>query len=173
MSGRKGIRIGRLRAIFKVTMALKQPLFGHHLPSHLAAVEWYTTIPSQPNRVNGMFYVELARSANGAIQTGIVEVLNIRRACQLIPKFGRDKVDKRLHSGNIMDAYGSFYVNNRADKYAYRSIYCIQMFWWVSSKQCGQCVPVRPPSTLLRACGVCSWNQWSIPMSPRSVAPLP
>ncbi|KAH7090887.1 hypothetical protein BKA62DRAFT_664021 [Auriculariales sp. MPI-PUGE-AT-0066] len=117
------VRIGRLQAIFKVPMALEQPLFGHHLPSHLASVVWYTAIPSQPNRVNGMFHVELARSTNGAIQTGIVEVLNIRRACQLIPKFGRDKVDKPLHSGNIMDAYSSFYVDNRGHKDAYRSIY--------------------------------------------------
>lgn len=113
-----GIRIGRLRAIFKVPERSEQALFGKHPPEHLAYVEWYSRIPAQSNAINGMY--PISRSSDGG---AIVEVIDIRRACQLIPKFGRMAVDRSLTSLTILDGYDHFFLNNRLDKDSYRSIY--------------------------------------------------
>ncbi|KZV99339.1 hypothetical protein EXIGLDRAFT_592623, partial [Exidia glandulosa HHB12029] len=104
-----GIRVGRLRAIFKVPAQLEHALFGQDPPDHLAYVEWFTKIPAQPNRINGMFPLKRSLRPDGVVEREIVEVLDIRRACQLFPAFGRARVNRKLTPSTILDAYESFY----------------------------------------------------------------
>ncbi|EJD33325.1 hypothetical protein AURDEDRAFT_77066 [Auricularia subglabra TFB-10046 SS5] len=122
IAGQGGIRIGRLRAIFKVPKHYEAALFGCDPPGHLGYVEWFTKIPAMPNDVNGMFPVQQSYRSGGEREAEVIEIIDIRRACQLCPVFGRDPVDRRLKSHTILDGYRSFYLNNRSDKDAYRSI---------------------------------------------------
>lgn len=118
-----GIRVAQLRTIFRVPEQYERALFGREPPDHLAYVEWFTAPPSQTNAVNGMFPVRREFQASGARSFGIVEVVDIRRACQLFPNFGSRSVDRSLTPKTIIDAYDDFYLNNRLDKDAYRSIH--------------------------------------------------
>ncbi|KZV93652.1 hypothetical protein EXIGLDRAFT_592830, partial [Exidia glandulosa HHB12029] len=80
-----------------------------------AYVEWFTPLPLQRNTVNGMYPVKKDYLRNGRRSAAIVEVIDIRRACQLFPKFGSADVPRALKPTTILDAYDEFYLNNRAD----------------------------------------------------------
>jgi len=70
-----------------------------------------------------MFPVTRSFSSDGQQQYGIVELADIRRGCQLVPKFGRSAVDQNLTAKTVLDGYNDFYLNNRLDKDLYRSVY--------------------------------------------------
>ena len=118
-----GIRVGRLHAIFKVPWLHEPALFGVDPPGHLGYVEWYSKLPAQANKINGMFPLKRSIRADGKVEAEIIEVIDIRRACHLYPAFGRSSIDRGLTSLTILDAYESFFLNNRLDKDAYRSIH--------------------------------------------------
>ncbi|EJD49143.1 hypothetical protein AURDEDRAFT_59798 [Auricularia subglabra TFB-10046 SS5] len=121
--GLEGVRVGQLRLIFKLPEAHESAVFGPNPPDHLAYIEWFTKLPLLVNAVNGMFPLRRSLLRNGKRETAIVPVMHIRRACQVFPKFGREPVDRSLTCYTVLDAYDSFFLNNRADKDAYRSIH--------------------------------------------------
>ncbi|EJD43074.1 hypothetical protein AURDEDRAFT_20402, partial [Auricularia subglabra TFB-10046 SS5] len=81
-----------------------------------ALVEWFTDLPAQTNGINGMFPLRWSYTRDGSREMSIVQVIDVRRACQIFPKFGRDAVDRALTSTTILDAYEAFFLNNRVDK---------------------------------------------------------
>ena len=98
-------------------------MFSNNTPGTLAYVEWFGTPPKQHDSVNGMFPISRSRNSSGVQQYGIVELVDIRRGCQLIPKFGQNAVDRSLTPLTIMEQCDLFYLNNRLDKESYRSIH--------------------------------------------------
>jgi len=125
-----GIRVARLRAIFAVPKRLEAALFARNVPGPLAVVEWFSAPAKRLNHVNGMFPVARSFGSDGKQQYGIIELADVRRGCQLIPKFGRSNVAHNLTPHSVLDGYDEFYLNNRADKDSYQSIY-----WEVSDDE--------------------------------------
>ncbi|KAH7069397.1 hypothetical protein BKA62DRAFT_628937, partial [Auriculariales sp. MPI-PUGE-AT-0066] len=121
--GLKGIRVGRLRAIFAIPEAYQVALFGADTPGPLAFVEWFTPPPRRANNVNGMLEVVRLRTANGDPQREIVELADIRRSCQLVPKFGDASINRSVTPTTILDEYDEFYLNNRLDKNMYNTLF--------------------------------------------------
>lgn len=54
---------------------------------------------------------------------GIVEVVDLRRSCHLLPEFGPNEVDRSLTSYTVLDAFDTFFLNDFVDKHAYRTMY--------------------------------------------------
>ncbi|KAH7102562.1 hypothetical protein BKA62DRAFT_617589, partial [Auriculariales sp. MPI-PUGE-AT-0066] len=76
----------------------------------------------QKDPVNGMFPV-MRSCRDGHSTFGIVELLDVRQGCQLVPKFRGVHVDKELTPVTVLDAYDNFYLNNRLDKTMYMSLF--------------------------------------------------
>jgi len=70
-----------------------------------------------------MFPISRSCSGDGTQQCGIIELIDVRRGCQLIPKFGRTAINRQLTPNTVLDRYNEFYLNNRLDKASYRSVY--------------------------------------------------
>ncbi|KAH7098005.1 hypothetical protein BKA62DRAFT_814099 [Auriculariales sp. MPI-PUGE-AT-0066] len=118
--GINDLRAGRLRAIIKIPDHFASDLFagGADVPDQLAVVELYAPLPRREDEVNGMFLVQQLVHREAVI----VPIVNLRRAAHLFPRFGTAKVDRKLTSSTILDAFSAFYLNNRVDKDAYRTI---------------------------------------------------
>ncbi|KAH7097312.1 hypothetical protein BKA62DRAFT_586406, partial [Auriculariales sp. MPI-PUGE-AT-0066] len=121
--GLEGIRVGQLRAIFSLPVVIEHRVFGNDLPGPLVYVDWFTKPHHIPDRVNGMYSIEKAYRPDGQREYGIVELVDVRRACQLVPKFGTEQVDRSLKPNTILESFNKFYLNQFQDKEAYRSIY--------------------------------------------------
>ena len=84
-------------------------LFGPNPPAHLAVVEWFTK-PTQRDSDTGMYRVK--RDPRGKF--GIVEAIDLRRSCHLLPEFGRADVDRTLTPFSVLDKCDSFLLNMNA-----------------------------------------------------------
>ncbi|KAH7101919.1 hypothetical protein BKA62DRAFT_618075 [Auriculariales sp. MPI-PUGE-AT-0066] len=113
------LRVGRLRAIFKIPELFSDDLFGVTQPDHLALVELYLPLGRREDTVNGMYNVQKPPHSIAVV----VEVNSLRRAAHLFPKFGAQRVDRKLTSLTVLNKYTDFYLNNRVDKDAYRNTY--------------------------------------------------
>ncbi|KAH7102016.1 hypothetical protein BKA62DRAFT_617982 [Auriculariales sp. MPI-PUGE-AT-0066] len=120
--GLRGIRVGRLRLIFTFMTIDEEALFSPEPPGTLALVEWFSTPGRQRDPVNGMFPVKRSRR-DGHPVFGVVELVDVRRGCQLVPKFGATLIDKTLTPHTVLDAYEEFYLNNQLDKSMYMSLF--------------------------------------------------
>ncbi|KAH7090985.1 hypothetical protein BKA62DRAFT_626299 [Auriculariales sp. MPI-PUGE-AT-0066] len=123
VGGLEGTRVGQLRAIFKLPALHEHQVFGDQLPGPLAFVDWFTKPHTAADHVNGMYSLEKAYRADGRRESSIIELVDVRRACQLVPKFGTGQVDRKLRSNTILEGYDKFYLNQYLDKDAYRSMY--------------------------------------------------
>ncbi|KAH7099434.1 hypothetical protein BKA62DRAFT_744176 [Auriculariales sp. MPI-PUGE-AT-0066] len=119
--GINDLRVGRLRAIFKIPEIFSDNLFGDEQPEHLALVELYLPLGRREQEINGMYLVQKPLHPIAVV----VEVHNLRRAAHLFPKFGTQKVDCKLTALTVLDEYKTFYLNNHIDKDAYRNIYWV------------------------------------------------
>lgn len=120
----QGLRIARLRVIFKIPEHFHAKTFGSGAapPEHLAYVEWFTK-PRQPDRNHGMYPVSYSTSGrSGDREFGIIDASSIVRSCQLIPKFGK-KVNRSWTSCTVLDDCSHFFVNNWKDDLTYQTIY--------------------------------------------------
>jgi len=118
-----GMRVARLRLIFKVSEVYERALFGDDSPGALAFIEWFTPPPRQTDPVNGMHMVTRCRNIQGEPECAIVELVDVRRACHLMPKFGRQDVARAITSESILDNFDDFFLNKWIDKDMYRSMY--------------------------------------------------
>ncbi|KAH7098536.1 hypothetical protein BKA62DRAFT_810670 [Auriculariales sp. MPI-PUGE-AT-0066] len=119
-AGINDLRVGRLRAIVRIPDQFACDLFAGRAdaPDQLAVVDLYTRLPRQEDDINGMFLIQKPTQCEAAV----VPIDNLRRAAHLFPRFGSAKVDRKLTSNTILDAFTAFYLNNRVDKDAYRTI---------------------------------------------------
>lgn len=118
-----GLRVARLRLIFKIPRALEEITFGSGLApsSCLAYVEWFTK-PRNCDINHGMYPITYSQMANGDREVAIIDLDSIVRACQLIPDFGQ-KVNRSWTSDTVLDDCSHFYISNWKDQLAYQTIY--------------------------------------------------
>jgi hypothetical protein len=105
--------------VFQVPKNLSDDLFGAKQPGQLALIDLYLPLGRRENEVNGMFAVRKPPTRNLVI----VPVHSLRCTAHLFPRFGERKVDRELTTLTVLDAYDEFFLNNRVDKDAYRTIY--------------------------------------------------
>jgi hypothetical protein len=122
-------RAARLRAIFQPPSHLQQALFAdvsdphRELPEALAVVEWY--IPwsaSRRDADSGLYRLTRSVGTQGGSDIGIVDVIDLRRSCHLLPDFGSTPIDTKLTSADTLDAFSAFFLNDCVDKHAYRTM---------------------------------------------------
>ncbi|EJD51489.1 hypothetical protein AURDEDRAFT_56899 [Auricularia subglabra TFB-10046 SS5] len=120
--GLADIRIGRLRAVFRIPGFLERAMFGDNPPAHLALVEWFSR-PTQRDADSALYKVSRSFTREKEVEMGIIEVIDIRRSCHLFPRYGPEPVDRRLTSNTVLDAFNDFLLNDAVDKHAYDTIY--------------------------------------------------
>ncbi|KZV82698.1 hypothetical protein EXIGLDRAFT_810315 [Exidia glandulosa HHB12029] len=123
IGGLKDIRIARLRAIFNVPRGLRQDLFGDKPPQHLAFVEWFSR-PTRRDPTTKMYRISRSFKPGQTSQkeVAVVEVMDLRRSCHLLPEFGASDVDRALTPYTVLDAFDHFYLNDFVDKHAYQTM---------------------------------------------------
>ena len=122
--GIDGLRVARLRLIFKIPDDLAASTFGGGVqpPEHLAYVEWFTR-PRVKDGDHGMYPIAYSKDGNSGERTyAIIELSSVVRVCQLIPCFGA-KVNRAWTSDTILDDCTSFLVSNWKDHLTYQTIY--------------------------------------------------
>lgn len=122
-----GTRIGRVRVIFRLP---EMVTVGNGLPiaspvrwpkEPLAYIEWYQSLPKNPDKNHGMYIVRKQTSLHP--QCSIVPITNIRQGCMLIPNFGKDMPPKTWKSDVVLDLATSFLLNNWQSLYSYQSLW--------------------------------------------------
>ncbi|KAF7799078.1 hypothetical protein EIP86_010308 [Pleurotus ostreatoroseus] len=121
--GIDGLRVARLRVVFKIPELLESITFGEGVkpPGHLAYVEWFTR-PRQCDSDHGMYPISYSRNAKGEKNCAIIEVANIVRICQIQPQCGY-RIDPEWTSDNVLDKCNNFLLSNWMDQLAYQTIY--------------------------------------------------
>ncbi|KAF7795494.1 hypothetical protein EIP86_006656 [Pleurotus ostreatoroseus] len=121
--GIKGLRVARLRVIFKIPEGMEAVVFGEGVqpPEHLAYVEWFTR-PRKCDPDTGMYPITYSRMASGERESSIIDVSTIVRTCHLLPNFGK-KVNIRWTSATVLDDCDRFMIGNRNDQLAYQTLY--------------------------------------------------
>lgn len=66
-----------------------------------------------------MFPIKRCVRRDGTLECAILELVDVRRSCQLVPRFGEERIDRTLTPLTVLDGYDSFFLNNRVDKDAY------------------------------------------------------
>ena len=119
----QGLRVGRIRTIFKIPTELESRTFGVGMepPGHLAYVDWFTKLGTKDTD-SGMYPLSYSRLASGIQESSIIEVACIVRTCHLFPSFGRS-VNTEWTSENVLDCCSRFYLSNWKDKLTYQTIY--------------------------------------------------
>ncbi|KAH7906085.1 hypothetical protein BJ138DRAFT_1016769, partial [Hygrophoropsis aurantiaca] len=121
----QGMRIGRLRAIFK----LPQRINGFPAPSTwpinaLAHVEWYDKLGTTADPDSLMYSISKATLRADDTPPGeIIPLSAIRQSCQLIPAYGGANVQANWTSSNVLDKAQKFWINNWASKYSYQTLW--------------------------------------------------
>ncbi len=118
-----GLRVGRLRVIFKIPTHLNHIIFGSHItpPQHLAYVEWYTK-PGKVDPNSGMYPVSRSKLVNGSRDASVIELSSLSRPCQLCPNFGK-KAPRLWTSSEVLDQCNQFFINNFVSHLTYQTIY--------------------------------------------------
>ena len=120
-----GVRIGRLRVIFR----LPSTLYGV-LPAPscwpkeaLAYVVWFSRLKSAAEDDHNMYLVTKPTSiANNQLPLGdIIPLSSIRQTCQLLPDFTREGFD--FDHSNALDRCRRFFLNSYSSKYTYQSVW--------------------------------------------------
>lgn len=119
----EGLRVARLRAIFRIPKPFNNVLFGPHVtpPEHLAYIEWYTP-PNRKDADSNMYIVSRSRLANGQPDSAVIELSSIVRCCQLCPRFGAE-VSRSWTSATVLDQCNHYYINNFVNHSTYQTIY--------------------------------------------------
>jgi hypothetical protein len=117
-----GIKIGRLRVIFEIPKAALPHTFAAEItpPKHLAYIEWYSL--SDTKDADSHLYDVRKITAPDQRKASIVELKDVRRTCQLWPKFG-PVANKEWTSANVLDKCNHFYLSNFTDMYTFQSFY--------------------------------------------------
>jgi hypothetical protein len=117
-----GLRVGRLRAIFRIRQNVIHRTFpaGVPPPGHLAYVEWYSL--SQNPGAHHKLYSVSKISDPKARQASVIELKDVRRTCQLWPKFGA-KANRQWTSENVLDKCDKFFLGNRSDTHVFQTLY--------------------------------------------------
>ncbi|EJD46430.1 hypothetical protein AURDEDRAFT_164664 [Auricularia subglabra TFB-10046 SS5] len=124
LGGLKDIQVARLRAIFRVPASLERGLFGadRDPPAHLGLVEWFSA-PSRRDPDSALYKTSRQFTSRKEVKLGVIEIMDVRRSCQLLPCFGPEPVDRRITSHTVLDLVNDFLLNDMNDKHAYRTIY--------------------------------------------------
>ncbi|KAF9521723.1 hypothetical protein CPB83DRAFT_801223 [Crepidotus variabilis] len=129
-TGTQGIRVGRVRIIFRLPPKVEIGT-GYFLdpPSawpkdHLVYIEWYQNLARDPHGVNGMYTVR-KYSPTSKSHFSIISLSQIRQGCMLIPMFGKKGSwpQKEWTTSRVLDEANVFLLNN------WQSIYSYQTLW--------------------------------------------
>ncbi|KAF7799077.1 hypothetical protein EIP86_010307 [Pleurotus ostreatoroseus] len=98
--GIEGLRVARLKVIFKIPEHMEEITFGKGVPppsGHLAYIEWFTR-PRQCDPDTGMYPVSYSRMANGQREGAVIEDSLLTKALvqarKAYTKANRDKKEK-------------------------------------------------------------------------------
>ncbi|KIO19238.1 hypothetical protein M407DRAFT_51818, partial [Tulasnella calospora MUT 4182] len=126
MTGLRGYRLGRVRAVFTLQPEVISAVFkSANAVQHLAYVEWYTRLTT-PSTVHEMYSVQPSRGADGRCEAAVVELGQIRQAMHLIPKFPKEvmKSSSALAwtSETVLDECSDFLVNRYSSRYSFQML---------------------------------------------------
>jgi len=129
-AGLEGIRVAQLRVIFEIPLLFQNAIFDLleiPTPGKLAYVEWFTR-PKEIEAPNGLPVVShLYKQGTSVRRTAVIEAVDIRRTCHLIPKLGRrsapEGIPRHLTSTNVLERWKEFWLNKYVDKAAYRTMF--------------------------------------------------
>ncbi|KAF8258427.1 hypothetical protein EI94DRAFT_1912347 [Lactarius quietus] len=107
----EGLRVAQVRVVFQLPskiIPLVFPSSDATVPTHLVYVEWFSPIPTTPDRDSNLYKVSrLAR--NGRRITSVVPVDSILSSVHLFPRFGQDTPVGKSFS--VLELCHSFYIN--------------------------------------------------------------
>ncbi|KAF8799832.1 hypothetical protein BYT27DRAFT_7119390, partial [Phlegmacium glaucopus] len=95
----------------------------------LAYIEWYSPLPSQPDKSHGMYINKKTLGADGKAIGAVIPLSNIHQCCMLFPKFSDDSDTVALaresnwEASNVLDEASVFFFNNWLNMYAYQTIW--------------------------------------------------
>ncbi|KAI0683898.1 hypothetical protein BC835DRAFT_1294737 [Cytidiella melzeri] len=124
LTGITGYRVGRVRAIFSLPTAAQDALFksSTNIPQHLAYIEWYTKLQTQPDPNHRMYNISPLVDERGDHISSIIPVTDIRQSVHLFPKFG-STAPAAWTSATVLDNCRTFYINPFSNKFLYRTMY--------------------------------------------------
>ncbi|KAJ7215557.1 hypothetical protein GGX14DRAFT_562771 [Mycena pura] len=125
-TGLSGTRVGRVKVLFRLPDRFDDatPTPSQWPKTCMAYVEWFTSFKPRHEDNHEMYSISTPpRRANGFRNASIIPLTDIRQTCQLFPNFGREDVDPKWTSDNVLDLCCNFFVNNWAGLYAYQSIW--------------------------------------------------
>ncbi|EJD47511.1 hypothetical protein AURDEDRAFT_163383, partial [Auricularia subglabra TFB-10046 SS5] len=107
------LEVARLRAIFKIPPSFAGGLFGtaREPPAHLGLVEWFSR-PTRRDPDSALYKISREFTSEKQVKLGVIEILDIRRSCQLFPRFGPEPVDRKLTTHTVLDAFNDFLLND-------------------------------------------------------------
>lgn len=137
MFGETGLRIGRVKVIFKLPeqvsagngLVIDAPVYWPK--SHLAYVEWYKNLASSPDPIHGMFTIgKVPSSSSTSGSHSIIPLGSIRQSCMLIPQFPKSQNSKSSSASTVtwtsekaLDVNTKFWLNNWQSMYSFQTLY--------------------------------------------------
>ncbi|KAI0685846.1 hypothetical protein BC835DRAFT_1454729 [Cytidiella melzeri] len=119
-----GYCVGRVRAIFSLPIAAQDALFksSTDITQHLAYIEWYTKLQTQPDLNHRMYNILPLIDKRGDHISSIIPVTDIRQSIHLFPKFGSTAF-AAWTSATVLNNCRTFYINPFSNKFLYRTMY--------------------------------------------------
>ena len=91
---------------------------------HLIFLDWFSKPRNSADEASKLYEVQKQRERGNAELVGeVIPLSSVRQSVQLIPKFGRQNVDKTWTSETVLDVCESFYINNWGSVHTYQAIY--------------------------------------------------
>ncbi|KAH9021271.1 hypothetical protein EDB84DRAFT_1275071 [Lactarius hengduanensis] len=112
----KGLRIAQVRVVFQLPNKVLPQLFPSTdvgpgpPPTHLAYVEWFSTIPTTPDS-NSRLYRVSRLTRNGRRLASVIPVDDIYSSVHLLPHFGQLEDSPGCNTFSVLELCHSFYIN--------------------------------------------------------------
>ncbi|KAH9017210.1 hypothetical protein EDB85DRAFT_2076133 [Lactarius pseudohatsudake] len=109
----KGLRIAQVRVVFQLPNKVLPQLFPSTdvtPPTHLAYVEWFSTIPTTPDS-NSRLYRVSRLTRNGRRLASVIPVDDIYSSVHLLPRFGQLEDSPGCNTFSVLELCHSFYIN--------------------------------------------------------------
>ncbi|KAH9041565.1 hypothetical protein EDB85DRAFT_2242145 [Lactarius pseudohatsudake] len=108
-----GLRIAQVRVVFQLPNKVLPQLFPSTdvtPPTHLAYVEWFSTIPTTPDS-NSRLYRVSRLTRNGRRLASVIPVDDIYSSVHLLPRFGQLEDSPGCNTFSVLELCHSFYIN--------------------------------------------------------------
>ncbi|KAI9432280.1 hypothetical protein H4582DRAFT_2113196 [Lactarius indigo] len=122
--GNSGYRIAQVRVVFQLPYRAIPEVFPSldtavaALPTHLAYVEWFSTIPTMPD-ANHLMYRVSRSMHNGHRHASIIPVSSIVSSIHLFPCFSHRTIPQDWNTYSVLELCHTFYINPFSDRDTY------------------------------------------------------